>query len=485
QVYVLLFSHSVHLESTALGALHPKQLVPLQVRALLKPRLWQSGPIFVAWFAILFWLFNTTLGRNILDGWAYRWRSWLLQVRDRWILGLLAWVMSVFQRMMVTLYYALYRVDDLLCFHEGESSVAIVLKTGLQMIWYVFTYMIRFCVILVAEPQLNPIKHFPVVTLSHKMIIPFSIEILNYMKDNQYHIAATTFVFLFLQFGLPGIFGFLAWELRANWKLFKENQSETPEPIVMGSHGERVENLLRRGFHSGTLPRAYERYYALYRDQFWKDHNPGFHEIQHDLEHVRDDLQTFIQREWITTCHLDPLLQKAQLHFSVQTLQVFMQHIDFCIQVERASHPILTWKLRLEWEKGWLLADLKEYPERCEEKAFSSHTVQRLELSLTEREACNRHWVYFLQKAGVKIVRAKLEKQLQEYLRDCEIIQQGSAGSELHRDVAEYWVDKQYVNVFCHGHGMQISSSYELSADGQLREAAHCVSLQRGDVLVS
>ena len=41
-------------------------------------------------------------------------------------------------------------------------------------VWFFVTYLVRIYVNLLIEPQVNPIKHFPVVTVSHKIILPMS-----------------------------------------------------------------------------------------------------------------------------------------------------------------------------------------------------------------------------------------------------------------------------------------------------------------------
>jgi hypothetical protein len=58
---------------------------------------------------------------------------------------------------------------------------------------------------------------------------------------------------------IPGLCGFLAWELRENWRLFATNRSPLLGPVMMGHHGETMIRLLRPGFHSGTLPKAWRK----------------------------------------------------------------------------------------------------------------------------------------------------------------------------------------------------------------------------------
>ena len=114
---------------------------------------------------------------------------------------------------------------------------------------------------LLIEPQVNPIKHFPVVTVSHKIMLPFSLHLtglfaaplapLGPLLANT--IAGTT-VFL-----LPGVFGFLVWELKENWRLYAANRPRYLRPMPIGSHGETLLRLLRPGIHSGTVPRLFAK----------------------------------------------------------------------------------------------------------------------------------------------------------------------------------------------------------------------------------
>ena len=41
------------------------------------------------------------------------------------------------------------------------------------MFWFVIAYVLRLYVDLFVEPTTNPIKHFPVVTVAAKILIPF------------------------------------------------------------------------------------------------------------------------------------------------------------------------------------------------------------------------------------------------------------------------------------------------------------------------
>ena len=141
---------------------------------------------------------------------------------------------------------------------DGPAGLGIVVKAILGVFWFYVAYFSRFAVNLLVEPQINPIKHFPVVTVSHKIVLPTvglfatAIQQLGISTGRARTLAAAIVT------TIPGIFGFLAWELRANWKLYRANRPTTLKPIRVGSHGETLARLLRPGFHSGTLPKIFD-----------------------------------------------------------------------------------------------------------------------------------------------------------------------------------------------------------------------------------
>ncbi len=73
---------------------------------------------------------------------------------------------------------AVYTVDEWLRFREGQSAVALAAKALLGLGWFFVVYLIRIYVNLLIEPQINPIKHFPVVTVSHKITLPMAYTLI-------------------------------------------------------------------------------------------------------------------------------------------------------------------------------------------------------------------------------------------------------------------------------------------------------------------
>src|SRR5262249_44926347 len=140
--------------------------------------------------------------------------------------------------------------------------LTLAIKVAAGLAWSAVAYAVRFFVNLLAEPQINPIKHFPTVTVAHKMTAPFLLLVLpGLLEGPPLGLTRVTanLVAVTCQMLLPGVFGFLVWELKENWRLYQKNRPKTLQASIVGSHGETIPRLLRPGFHSGTLPRCYAR----------------------------------------------------------------------------------------------------------------------------------------------------------------------------------------------------------------------------------
>jgi hypothetical protein len=168
-------------------------------------------------------------------------------------------------------------------------------KAVLGALWSVIEAVVRFCITLLIEPQLNPIKHFPVVTVSHKLLVPMIPVVASQLvattgMERGLALTAVTFV----STTLPGVFGFLAWELKENWRLYAANRPQTLRPEPVGHHGETVRRLLLPGFHSGTVPKLFARLRRLH-GRAGVATPPGAADRQrHELEHA---ITTFLDRD--------------------------------------------------------------------------------------------------------------------------------------------------------------------------------------------
>lgn len=184
------------------------------------------------------------VGEALLDAWRAL-RTNLLPGLVGSVVDLFRWAGELFER-------GLYSIDEWLRFREGQSALGLALKGVLSLVWYPVAYVVRFAFNLLLEPQINPVKHFPVVTVSHKLLLPLTgvlAEATGWSIE-----AAGTFIM-----AVPGVFGFIVWELKENWRLYAANRPRALQPAVIGHHGETMRGYLRPGFHSGTLPRVYRK----------------------------------------------------------------------------------------------------------------------------------------------------------------------------------------------------------------------------------
>ncbi len=197
-------------------------------------------------------------------------------------------VMAFFKQLVERIDRLIYAVDEQLRFREGDSRLSLVGKALTGVVWGAVTYVVRFAVNLLIEPQVNPIKHFPVVTVSHKLMLTL-VPTLAEMVAPRFHLdmPLAVFVTTAVLACIPGLFGFLAWELKENWRLYRANAAPELQPKAIGSHGETVLRLLRPGFHSGTLPRIFARLRRAERAGDRKGTGRRLADLHHVQEAVR------------------------------------------------------------------------------------------------------------------------------------------------------------------------------------------------------
>ena len=288
--------------------------------------------------------FRTPFGRTLEDrvdeSFARIWRL----VSVNFVVGVLTWLLQFFQAVFEAIDRALYAVDEWLRFQEGDARLSLFFKAVFGVAWFTFTYLFRFAWTLLVEPQINPIKHFPVVTVSHKMLLPLIPSL-----AKEFGISEKTMGTIV--FGIPGIFGFLVWELKENWKLYRANASPTLSPVVVGSHGEKVRALLRPGFHSGVVPKTFARLRKATR----LGNTKKAAKYRHTLDHIAEAVHRLAERDF-----------KAYLAQS-------RRWGDLAI---RSGHPILTPNrillpfhfadgtpstvIALEERGGWIIASVSE-----------------------------------------------------------------------------------------------------------------------------
>ncbi len=212
-------------------------------------------------FCVLVGVMNSRPGRSLEDagsrGLAQSW-TWL---RAGLVNGLLRFIIQLFKAITDGLEYVLYTIDEWLRFRTGDSRLSMVVRAFLGLVWFPVSYITRLYIVVLIEPGFNPLKA-PISILAAKFVYPIIVAL-----EVQQHLTpwlepvfgpivapALSIGTLWL---LPDAFGFLFWEMKENWRLYRANRPTTLEPAMVGPHGETMVRLLKPGFHSGTLPRSY------------------------------------------------------------------------------------------------------------------------------------------------------------------------------------------------------------------------------------
>lgn len=313
---------------------------------------WWGAAIFLASFLVL----NSRIGRDTEElAREFFARTWY-RIRVHLLMGLLTLIIDIFRAMMDGLERLLYAVDEFLRFRSGESNFTLGIKAVFGLVWSLIHGIIRFCVTLLIEPQVNPIKHFPVVTVSHKLLITtLPVPLMAVLKQFFDKPTAALITFLIVT-SIPGVFGFLAWELKENWKLYKANRSPRLKPVSIGDHGETLLRLLCPGFHSGTIPRLFAKLRrAARRDRGVTTVNRQA-KFQARLHHEGTAITHFFEREFLALLKLSRTFRNAPLR--VQNVDLTTNRI--LVTFEHGSFPNEPMKIEFTEQSGWLAASTKE-----------------------------------------------------------------------------------------------------------------------------
>jgi hypothetical protein len=328
-------------------------------------------------------------------------RTWQLIHADL-VPGLVRWVIYLYRRLQEEVERLIYTVDEWLRFRPGDSRLSLFIKPILGLIWFCFTYLFRVIFNLFVEPTFNPIKHFPTVTVTAKLLLPIYFElhralrapvelVLSNVLANTKLVHAIGNTVAVTAIGLlPGLAGFLVWEFKENWRLYRANQSPTLRPELVGHHGETVLRLMRPGFHSGTLPKLYARL----RHGRGRSQRKQFEA----LHHLRERLRQFVERNLFAILAGSKSWSNAvPLH--VGEINIATNRIRIRLRDTAAS----VW-IDFEERGGWLLAGLT-CPTAHAKSWLCGLTAEQ---GMAFRDALGG----FYKLAGVDAVREQVQSQL-------------------------------------------------------------------------
>jgi hypothetical protein len=317
-----------------------------------------AGMTFVFLAAAL----NSRISRDLEELTAERAHKLWYRIRVRVFVALFDLIMGAFKRLLEWIERVLYAVDEWLRFKSGETVVTLASKAALGAVWAVVAYVVRFCVTLLIEPQINPIKHFPVVTVSHKIILPLGLPggLLSQLLAPLVGSASANAVAGTVVWGIPGIFGFLVWELKENWRLYAANRAARLKPVLVGDHGETLPRLMRPGFHSGTLPKLYRKLRRAQRKTRPGQHNPFITRYDEKLHHNADAVRHFLERELLgllaesRACG-DLRLRVGEIYVASNSVRVELKRDE--PEETGPIAPPAVW-LTFQEQSGWIVAGI-------------------------------------------------------------------------------------------------------------------------------
>jgi hypothetical protein len=334
--------------------------------------------------------------------------------------GLVHWVLRVFKSVTDMVEYLLFSVDEWLRFRRGDSRAAMVVRTVLGLAWWPISYVTRLYMVVLIEPGINPIK-FPISSVAAKFVYPVGFLYLapattNLLAPLIGYVPASAFVYATVWL-LPDAFGFLVWEMKNNWALYRANRPATLRPVALGTHGETVRRLLQPGFHSGTVPKLYTRLRAAERRAYLTGSWRPARTCRQHLDEVSEAVRRFVERELLA------LLQQSAA-WRTQPLavgRVALATNRITIDLAHAEHPAAPFSLELKVRAGWLLAGVRE-----------RGWLDRL--TPEERLTLLAGLVYLYKLAGVHLVREQVRAALPSSVATYDI---SMAGLVL-------WLDKRH-----------------------------------------
>ena len=349
-----------------------------------------SGLIFLATSLVL----TTRAGRDLeemaVDSLGRAWHSLISNLLP----GLFRLVMEVFARVMEAVERVLYTVDEWLRFRGGQGRSSLAGKAVLGMAWFLVAYVIRFFVTLLIEPQINPIKHFPVVTVSAKILLTqvarINSVLSTFLAPDQAKAVSGMILLL-----LPGVFGFLVWELKENWRLYEANRPKALRPVVIGHHGETMAGLLKPGFNSGTVPKVFAKLRRAERKALRTGQGKWVRKQVAHLHAVEEEVRHFIDRDFLTL-----LLQGRTMGGMPLALgEVVPNAKRFLVELVRPGRGGAGLWLSFEEHSGWLIAGVVD-------------PGWLVDLSGSERDALASALAGLYKMAGVDLVREPIAEAL-------------------------------------------------------------------------
>jgi hypothetical protein len=354
------------LESRGVLALRRFVLKPAAIAAvaLLAPPLRAAAmevrlPVVAAIFAVVGIAINSRTGAYVeevaVDALVRSFR----RLRRHVLPGLFRLVVDSFRWLTDALDRGIYTVDEWLRFREGQGRGALAGKAIVGVVWFAIAYLLRVYVNLFLEPTFNPVKHFPVVTVAAKLLLAVTKSLAEVVYGAVVGVLGAVVAGALAGLAvasLPGVFGFLVWEFKENYKLYRATRAATLRPVPFGHHGETMATLMKPGFHSGTLPKLW----AKRRRSARKGEHAAAEKHEEALREIEEAVERFVDRELVTLLHESERWQGGPIH--VARVELASNRVK--VELAEGSHgahakgdPCV---IAFEEQSGWIVAGVSK-----------------------------------------------------------------------------------------------------------------------------
>lgn len=331
-------------------------LLALTVWWLLLPDLLSSwGAVALAFIALVL-AFHTRLAQAALRVIGQALLDFGDLIRAGLLPGLVRLVMSLFRQVLHGLETILFTVDEWLRFRSGEGWPSLTLRVILNLLWFPISYVGRFYIVVLIEPCLNPLK-LPVASIATKLLLPFLPAFNRGMADVLSPVVGALTAELIAgvtTFFLPDAFGFLFWELKENWSLYRTNRAPTLRPALLGSHGETMAGLLHPGFHSGTIPKLFGKLRTATRHASETGDFYDTRYYQQSLDEIAERVNRFVHNELVAPLRYATSWRGRKLR--AERVSLANQRIRAVVAMADSVAPTLL--LDFADHAGWLTAHI-------------------------------------------------------------------------------------------------------------------------------
>jgi hypothetical protein len=321
--------------------------------------------------------------------------------------GMYRLIVRFFKQIVDLVESMLFSVDEWLRFRAGDSRISMVVRAVLGLLWFPVSFLTRLYLVVLIEPGFNPIKA-PLSMLAAKFVYPAllagssleeKVQPLAGMLESQLGDVSAKFIagaiIIPTLWLLPDAFTFVLWEMKENWRLYRANRPSRLRPVAIGLHGETMLQLLKPGFHSGTIPQLYARLRHAFREAGQTGNWRLARTTRRALQDVERTLQRFVSREMVTLLSQSPSWKGQSL--TVGWVALASNRIR--LELIHSTHPANSVWLEFEDHAGWLVACVRE-------------VGWLAELTPEQRQATTTALAGLYKLAGVDVVREQIRANL-------------------------------------------------------------------------